>query len=230
MSSSAATCVGRAVRHVAQQRIAPAPPPPIDAGWAAAARRLFFSSPASTAATVVLGAALLALGWQLVLWGMVHAVFSTGGAGPEACRREGAGACWAVIGEKHRLILFGIYPYAQQWRPAAAMAVLVAMYVVSACRACGTGASSRGGRRARYLRRADVGRGLRLPFVPDDQWGGLPVTLILATLGLAAGFPLAIALALLRHSDSDGTARRSRWPTSRSCAACRCWRCCSSRA
>jgi general L-amino acid transport system permease protein len=196
------------MRHVAQQRIPPAPPPPIDAGWATAARRLFFGSPASTAATVVLGAALLALAWQLVLWGVVHAVFGTAGAGPEACRREGAGACWAVIGEKHRLILFGIYPYAQQWRPAAAMAVLVAMYVVSALPRMWNW---------RLLAWWIIALGafavlmwggvFGLPFVPDDQWGGLPVTLILATLGLAAGFPLAIALALLRHSDSDGAGK-----------------------
>jgi general L-amino acid transport system permease protein len=46
-----------------------------------------------------------------------------------------------------------------------------------------------------------------LPFVPDDRWGGLPVTLILATLGLAAGFPLAILLALLRNAKRGGVGR-----------------------
>src|SRR5260370_29767719 len=30
----------------------------------------------------------------------------------------------------------------------------------------------------------------RSPFVSQDRWGGLPVTLILATFGLAFGFPL----------------------------------------
>ena len=39
-----------------------------------------------------------------------------------------------------------------------------------------------------------------LPFVSQDRWGGLPVTLILATFGLAFGFPLGILVALGRRS------------------------------
>src|SRR5438477_173424 len=39
-----------------------------------------------------------------------------------------------------------------------------------------------------------------LSFVPQDRWGGLPVTLILATFGLAFGFPLGIIVALGRRS------------------------------
>jgi general L-amino acid transport system permease protein len=34
----------------------------------------------------------------------------------------------------------------------------------------------------------------------QDRWGGLPVTLILATFGLAFGFPLGIIVALGRRS------------------------------
>ena len=41
---------------------------------------------------------------------------------------------------------------------------------------------------------------LGLSRVPDDQWGGLPITLILATFGLACAFPLAVATALGRRS------------------------------
>ena len=39
-----------------------------------------------------------------------------------------------------------------------------------------------------------------LSFVPQDRWGGLPVTLILATFGLAFGFPLGVFVALGRRS------------------------------
>jgi general L-amino acid transport system permease protein len=39
-----------------------------------------------------------------------------------------------------------------------------------------------------------------LPFVSQERWGGLPVTLILATFGLAFGFPLGIIVALGRRS------------------------------
>ena len=39
-----------------------------------------------------------------------------------------------------------------------------------------------------------------LNYVSQDRWGGLPVTLILATFGLAFGFPLGILVALGRRS------------------------------
>ncbi len=42
---------------------------------------------------------------------------------------------------------------------------------------------------------------LGLRYVPQERWGGLPVTLILATFGLAFGFPLGILVALGRRSD-----------------------------
>ena len=33
-------------------------------------------------------------------------------------RSIGIGACWALINEKFRFIMFGTYPYAEHWRPA----------------------------------------------------------------------------------------------------------------
>ncbi|MBS0452660.1 MAG: amino acid ABC transporter permease [Proteobacteria bacterium] len=187
-------------RYVSTTRIEAAPPP-APRSWLHRLRADYFATPTTGVLTLLLAGAALSLAWKLLNWGVLHAVFSAGSQGPEACRVAGAGACWAVIGEKFRLIVFGIYPYAQQWRAALAMAVLVVMYVLST-------------RRSWWNRRLAVawvialaafgtlmwGGVLGLPYVPDDQWGGLPVTLILATLGLAAGSPLAVALALLRHS------------------------------
>ena len=40
-----------------------------------------------------------------------------------------------------------------------------------------------------------------LPYVENERWGGLLLTLILATFGIAFAFPLAILLALGRRSD-----------------------------
>ena len=42
---------------------------------------------------------------------------------------------------------------------------------------------------------------LGLRFVEQERWGGLPLTLILATFGIALAFPLSILLALGRRSD-----------------------------
>ena len=52
-----------------------------------------------------------------------------------ACRAlRGLGACWAVIPEKYRFILFGTYPFDEQWRPALRTLVFIALFVVSSRR------------------------------------------------------------------------------------------------
>ena len=136
-------------------------------------------------------------------WGYLNAVWSVpDGNDTSACRAlRGLGACWAVIPEKYRFILFGTYPFDQQWRPAARLLVFIALFVVSS--------------RRRFWRNelvlmwigALIAIGLLMwgglfgmPFVSQDRWGGLPVTLILATFGLAFGFPLGILVALGRRS------------------------------
>jgi general L-amino acid transport system permease protein len=111
------------------------------------------------------------------------------------------GACWALIPEKYRFILFGFYPYDQQWRPAIVVVLFLAMFAASANRRFWRIELA-------YLWVAALiaigvlmwGGVLGLPHVPQDQWGGLPITLILATFGLTLAFPLAILVALGRRS------------------------------
>jgi general L-amino acid transport system permease protein len=139
----------------------------------------------------------------VVQWGLVNAVWWVPDSQTQACRAlQGAGACWAVVTEKYRFILFGTYPFDQQWRPALAIAIFVALYVVSAMR--------RFWRQelfAIWLVALTViavlmwGGVLGLTYVPQERWGGLPVTLILATFGLALGFPLGVVVALGRRSN-----------------------------
>ncbi len=35
----------------------------------------------------------------------------------QECRADYGGACWAFISEKLRFIIFGTFPYDEQWRP-----------------------------------------------------------------------------------------------------------------
>jgi general L-amino acid transport system permease protein len=194
-------------RFVATQRIAAAPPP-ARGGWIARLHQACFATPLAGALTLGLVALLALAAWKLFSWGLLHAVFSTGGRGPEVCRAEGAGACWAVVADKLRLILFGVYPYAQQWRAALAVALLVGMHVLSSRPAWWRPRLAVAWVLALAVFGALMWGGFAgLPYVPEDQWGGLPVTLILATLGLAAGFPIAIGLALLRHSSRPGVGK-----------------------
>lgn len=80
-------------------------------GWL---RANLFNSWYNSLLTVVL-VALAAWGIvSLVEWAALGAVWS--GASAAAC--AGAeGACWVVVQQNHRFILFGTYPYFEQWRP-----------------------------------------------------------------------------------------------------------------
>jgi general L-amino acid transport system permease protein len=53
----------------------------------------------------------------------------------DTCHAEGAGACWGVIAEKYRLIIFGRYPFEEQWRPLVSTLLLLGLIVVSCTRA-----------------------------------------------------------------------------------------------
>lgn len=140
-------------------------------------------------------------------WAFENAVwtvpFGPNGAMTESCRAlQGAGACWAIIGEKYRLILFGLYPFDEQWRPAIVIALFVALYVISAMKRFWRVELA-------YLWAFTLvvigvlmwGGVLGLSYVPQSSWGGLALTLILATVGVTAAFPLSIFVALGRRSD-----------------------------
>ena len=175
-----------------------APPSP---GFAQRLRAQLFYSPA---ASLVSLATLIALAWQalrLTDWGVTHAVFAPDLA---ACRAA-SGACWGFVAEKYRLILFGRYPYEEQWRPLLATAAIVAMLVATALPALWTR------RGARWLLAGwcvafalffalMLGGFAGLAKVETDRWGGLPLTVILTLLGMTASAPLGIALALARRS------------------------------
>jgi len=165
-------------------------------------RANLFASISSSVISLLLLLLLAKLLVSLGQWGVWDAVWSVPGNNTSACRAvRGLGACWAVIPEKLRFILFGTYTYEQQWRPAAATLIFIALFYLSS--------------RPSWWRRELVlvwatalaligvlmwGGILGMSFVSQDRWGGLPVTLILATFGLAIGFPLGIIVALGRRS------------------------------
>jgi general L-amino acid transport system permease protein len=148
--------------------------------------------------------AIIYIAWRvlppLIDWAIFHAVWAPRSS--HLCREpSGYGACWAFIGEKYRFILFGTFPAEEHWRPALVIVILISLY-----------ASSILG----YARRAALGIAwlaglvtigtlmwgglLGLTYVENDRWGGLTLTLLLSTFGLAFAFPLSILLALARRS------------------------------
>jgi general L-amino acid transport system permease protein len=107
----------------APDRIAPPP-----AYLFARARTRLFAGPGASLVTLVLLGALAWAGWRLLAWGVIDAV-----AAPDyATCKSAPGACWGFVAEKWRLIVFGRYPYEQQWRPGIATGAVLAMLVASA--------------------------------------------------------------------------------------------------
>ncbi|HEX7055350.1 MAG TPA: amino acid ABC transporter permease [Burkholderiales bacterium] len=146
----------------------------------------------------LLAVALLAAAAPFLQWALLDAVWRPD---PAACRAA-QGACWGYVVEKHRFILFGTYPYAEHWRPALATVLLLALWGVSALRrfwrprlalVWALGLTAIG-----VLMWGGVGG---LPYVENGRWGGLILTLLLTTFGLALAFPLSLLLALGRRSE-----------------------------
>lgn len=168
-------------------------------GFVPWARQNLFADWRSTVTTLFVGGLLLYAIPGLLNWAFFQSVFR---ADAEACQAaRGAGACWGVVTEKYRIILFGRYPYDEQWRPLIATSVMIAGLVLSCVRFfwkpwlvlmwIGVLAIFF------TLMRGGV---FGLSPVRTDLWGGLPLTVMLATLSIFMAFPLAIVVALGRRS------------------------------
>src|SRR4029077_13756548 len=93
------------------------------------------------------------------------------------------------------------FPYEEQWRPLVVVAIIIGMILASCDRRLW-------GRRlilvwpggpvvAAILMWAGV---FGMPYVATEFWSGLPLTLILAVIGMLFAFPFGILLALGRRS------------------------------
>ena len=179
--------------------IAQRPAPVNTEGFVPWVRSNLFGNIPSAITTLVLAA--LFVWWLpgLLNWLLFKAVFVPQHEACQAARE--IGACWGVIAEKYRLIIFGRYPFEQQWRPEIATIALVSLLLVSCMRAFW--------RPWLALLWAAVlalffglmlGGFAGLVTVPTDRWGGLPLTVMVATLSIVMAFPLAVAVALGRRS------------------------------
>ena len=117
-----------------------------------------------------------------------------------ACHEAG-GACLAFIATWYRFLLFGRYPYAEQWRPALVVAIFVVMIALSTRhRFWGRPLFGIWGVGVALVLVLMGGGVAGLPRVDTELWNGLPLTLMLAVGSMFAAFPLAVMLALGRRS------------------------------
>src|SRR5580698_4936777 len=173
-------------------------PPPRSSGVAGWLRANLFNGVASTILTLLCAALLAVAIPPLIRWGLVDAIWHA----PNGAACHGGGACWAFIGEKFRFILFGFFPAGETWRPASVVVIFVLMILAACDRRlwnrrlavlwivglCAVFALMRGG-------------ALGLSQVETGLWSGLPLTLILAVVGMLLGFPFGVLLALGRRSE-----------------------------
>ena len=181
------------------QPIAARPAPVNNDGLLPWIRKNLFGTWPTAVGTLIVGGLLLWIIPQTISWVFLRAVWVPNA---DVCRVDGAGACWGVVAEKYRLILFGRYPFEEQWRPLVATLLMMALLVASCTRAFWKP----------WLAVLWVvvlvtfftimfGGVLGLSTVETDRWGGLPLTILLASLSMSMAFPIALLVALGRSSN-----------------------------
>ncbi len=129
--------------------------------------------------------------------------FSEFMADNQNCGREAA--CWPYIYEKLYMYIYGFYPHEESWRPNVVYGLTALLFVIV-----------RLVRNYKHKNRVILtmivtfpivsyvlmagGFGL-LPVVETHQWGGLTLSLIIASVGIIVSFPIGVVLALGRRSD-----------------------------
>lgn len=201
------------------------PPPPSEKGVVGWVRANLFGGPLSATLTILSLALLVWLTPGLVRWLFIDAVWSAPDGA--ACRQPGTGACWAYVRAKLSFFTYGSYPRDMLWRVdltlvlGAALAAwllwpnakrkaiglvlfLVVYPYVGLMLLHGMGDGTRGALSA--VANATGSSGLAafatdgLPVVGTHLWGGVFVSLLVATVGIVVSLPLGVALALGRQS------------------------------
>jgi general L-amino acid transport system permease protein len=194
------------IRFIQRTPIAPQPPPAATTGAIGWLRSNLFSSPANIVLTILI---LALLGW--IAHAMIQFLITDAswtGIDREACtntpQRPDVGACWPFVWERASYFIYGSYPIPERWRVDVFFALLAVgvvwlLWLDAPRRDLGsfyffvvmpvlsfillTGMESIG------LRPVDT-----------NLWGGMLVTIVVASVGIVASLPLGILLALGRRS------------------------------
>jgi len=165
-------------------------------GWL---RTNLFSSWLNGLMTLVAAFVILMTIPPLIEWAFVKADWV--GDTRDAC--TSGGACWVFVGVRFNQFMYGLYPEAEYWRINLAAVLIVALMIPLFIERfrwklwLGLFVLFGYPLIAFYLFSGGV---FGLEYVETSRWGGLTLTLVLASVGMAASFPLGILLALGRRS------------------------------
>lgn len=179
----------------------PSLPPPANTigiyGWI---RKNLLSSVTNVIITVLSVWLLIEFLPSLLDWLFFDAAYT--GENRDECRATADGACWAFIGERLNLFIYGFYPVAERWRVDLSFILLIVVIVSILF--------DRVPYRKYFLYFAVVFPliagwllcgGFGLEKVETDHFGGFMLTLVIGVTGIAFSLPLGILLALGRQSD-----------------------------
>ena len=187
----------RADRAGATQEL---PPPAATVGVFGWVWTNLFSSPLNAGLTLAALFILYVTVPPFIQWAFIDADFS--GETRDACSREGA--CWVYVIFWFKQLMYGRYPAEELWRINAAYLILV----VAAIPLFVPGLAWKRWVGAFLLFVYPViafflfvGDSFGLAAVDTPLWGGLFLTLVIATVGIVASLPIGIVLALGRRSE-----------------------------
>ncbi len=169
-------------------------------------RSVFFSLRDSYFSSPLQG--LITLGMLLVLWKVLSsilswAIFNAVWVGESLEASSPDGATWAFIGHKLRFFLYGFYPKEEIWRILVAFVILLIPLALLLIRRVP-------GKIFIFasllfilplVTYAFIFGGWLPEPVETQSWGGLMLTVLLASMGLVYSFPIGLILALGRRSE-----------------------------
>ena len=216
------------IRFVQGQYLPPQPAPMRMTGAIGWVRANLLSTPANIVLTVLVLALVVWIVYGIVDFLIVDAVWT--GADRTAClastvHRE-VGACWPFVWDRLSYFIYGSYPIPERWR----VDVFFALLAVGVAWMLWLQAPRR-----------DLGAlyffvvlpivsfillhgfaAIGLPLVDTVLWGGVLVTIVLATVGIVVSLPIGIVLALGRRSrDRRLRSAASGGGRRRACRRCR---------
>jgi general L-amino acid transport system permease protein len=172
-------------------------------GWL---RANLFSSLSNSVLTVLIVIALALVIPPLMRFLLIDAVWS--GADRDAClasdARPEVGACWAFVRERLAFFIYGSYPIDQRWR----VDLFFVMLAIGAVWLLWLEAPRRDLAAAYLFIVVPIASfvllygwpAIGLAQVDTALWGGVLVTIVVASIGIVASLPLGIVLALGRRS------------------------------
>jgi general L-amino acid transport system permease protein len=191
------------VRH---STIAPQPPPMTMTGIVGWLRQNLFSSPFNIALTILLALLFAWIVPDLIRFLLIDAVWT--GADRDAClesvQHRDIGACWPFVWERLPYFIYGSYPIPQRWR----VDVFFALLAIGIVWMLWLNAPRRELGAVYFFVVMPISSFILLTgwsavgLQPVDTvlWGGVLVTIVVASVGIVFSLPIGILLALGRRS------------------------------